>query len=152
MSNINGGGARRNMMSSVDFYRRVPKDLTEVRKRQCWSWSFPCRILRTRSTRVREEDLSRILLEMLTPLLFPLLLLYLYLCNTSNVKRRTSMNECMHGKQTNICTNQQYYYAPLLYLYYSRRQHWARSCPCVRYRSWRFFSFPRPWRSLAQRL
>ena len=33
MNNINGGGGRgRNMMSSVDFYRRVPKDLTEVRK------------------------------------------------------------------------------------------------------------------------
>jgi len=30
MSNINGGGGRRNMMSSVDFYRRVPKDLTEA--------------------------------------------------------------------------------------------------------------------------
>ena len=29
-NNINGGGGRRNMMSSVDFYRRVPKDLTEV--------------------------------------------------------------------------------------------------------------------------
>lgn len=31
MNNINGGGGRKNMMSSVDFYRRVPKDLTEVR-------------------------------------------------------------------------------------------------------------------------
>ena len=30
MNNINGGGRSRNMMSSVDFYRRVPKDLTEV--------------------------------------------------------------------------------------------------------------------------
>jgi hypothetical protein len=29
-NNINGGG-RRNALSSVDFYRRVPKDLTEVR-------------------------------------------------------------------------------------------------------------------------
>ena len=37
MSNINGGGGRRNMMSSVDFYRRVPKDLTEVRM-QCIAW------------------------------------------------------------------------------------------------------------------
>ena len=30
-NNINGGGRSRNAMSSVDFYRRVPKDLTEVR-------------------------------------------------------------------------------------------------------------------------
>lgn len=30
-NNIHGGGRSRNMMSSVDFYRRVPKDLTEVR-------------------------------------------------------------------------------------------------------------------------
>jgi hypothetical protein len=31
MSNqINGGRARTNALSSVDFYRRVPKDLTEV--------------------------------------------------------------------------------------------------------------------------
>jgi len=29
-NNINGGGRGRNMMSSVDFYRRVPKDLTEA--------------------------------------------------------------------------------------------------------------------------
>jgi hypothetical protein len=29
--NINGGGGKRQAMSSVDFYRRVPKDLTEVR-------------------------------------------------------------------------------------------------------------------------
>jgi hypothetical protein len=35
MSNINGGmmgqGSRSSGLSSVDFYRRVPKDLTEVR-------------------------------------------------------------------------------------------------------------------------
>jgi len=31
-NNINGGGRGRNAMSSVDFYRRVPKDLTEVRQ------------------------------------------------------------------------------------------------------------------------
>lgn len=31
MNNINGGGGRRQALSSVDFYRRVPKDLTEVR-------------------------------------------------------------------------------------------------------------------------
>ena len=30
--NINGGGGKRQAMSSVDFYRRVPKDLTEVSK------------------------------------------------------------------------------------------------------------------------
>ena len=30
-NNIYGGGGRRNAMASVDFYRRVPKDLTEVR-------------------------------------------------------------------------------------------------------------------------
>lgn len=35
MNNINGGGGRRNAMSSVDFYRRVPKDLTEVRVMLC---------------------------------------------------------------------------------------------------------------------
>ena len=29
-NNINGGGRSRNMLSSVDFYRRVPRDLTEV--------------------------------------------------------------------------------------------------------------------------
>mmetsp|Transcript_16005 Transcript_16005/g.37074 ORF Transcript_16005/g.37074 Transcript_16005/m.37074 type:complete len:483 (-) Transcript_16005:185-1633(-) len=29
-NNINGGGRGRNAMSSVDFYRRVPKDLTEA--------------------------------------------------------------------------------------------------------------------------
>ena len=29
-NNISGGGRSRNAMSSVDFYRRVPKDLTEV--------------------------------------------------------------------------------------------------------------------------
>mmetsp|Transcript_18878 Transcript_18878/g.46776 ORF Transcript_18878/g.46776 Transcript_18878/m.46776 type:complete len:480 (-) Transcript_18878:27-1466(-) len=29
-NNISGGGRGRNMMSSVDFYRRVPKDLTEA--------------------------------------------------------------------------------------------------------------------------
>lgn len=28
--NINGGGKQRNAMSSIDFYRRVPKDLTEA--------------------------------------------------------------------------------------------------------------------------
>jgi len=27
-----GGGGRRSAMASVDFYRRVPKDLTEVRR------------------------------------------------------------------------------------------------------------------------
>jgi hypothetical protein len=32
MNNINGGGGRRGGLSSVDFYRRVPKDLTEVRR------------------------------------------------------------------------------------------------------------------------
>ena len=37
-NNINGGGRGRNAMSSVDFYRRVPKDLTEVR----WKWQKPC--------------------------------------------------------------------------------------------------------------
>ena len=30
-NNIQGGGGRRQMLSSVDFYRHVPKDLTEVR-------------------------------------------------------------------------------------------------------------------------
>jgi hypothetical protein len=30
-NNLNGGGRGRNALSSVDFYRRVPKDLTEVR-------------------------------------------------------------------------------------------------------------------------
>eukprot|EP00529_Nitzschia_sp_RCC80_P041405 CAMPEP_0113500158 /NCGR_PEP_ID=MMETSP0014_2-20120614/32153_1 /TAXON_ID=2857 /ORGANISM="Nitzschia sp." /LENGTH=476 /DNA_ID=CAMNT_0000394423 /DNA_START=42 /DNA_END=1469 /DNA_ORIENTATION=+ /assembly_acc=CAM_ASM_000159 len=30
MNNINGGGRSRNALSSVDFYRRVPKDLTEA--------------------------------------------------------------------------------------------------------------------------
>jgi len=30
MNNINGGGGRRGGLSSVDFYRRVPRDLTEV--------------------------------------------------------------------------------------------------------------------------
>ena len=30
-NNINAGGGRRQALSSVDFYRRVPKDLTEVR-------------------------------------------------------------------------------------------------------------------------
>jgi hypothetical protein len=29
-NNINGGGGRRQVLSSVDFYRRVPTDLTEV--------------------------------------------------------------------------------------------------------------------------
>ena len=33
-NNINGGGRRGNALSSVDFYRRVPKDLTEVRKKR----------------------------------------------------------------------------------------------------------------------
>jgi hypothetical protein len=28
---LNGAGGRRQVLSSVDFYRRVPKDLTEVR-------------------------------------------------------------------------------------------------------------------------
>lgn len=32
-NNIYGGGGRRSAMSSIDFYRRVPKDLTEVRRR-----------------------------------------------------------------------------------------------------------------------
>ena len=27
---LNGSGGRRQAMSSIDFYRRVPKDLTEV--------------------------------------------------------------------------------------------------------------------------
>jgi hypothetical protein len=31
-NNISGGGRSRNTLSSVDFYRRVPKDLTEVRR------------------------------------------------------------------------------------------------------------------------
>jgi hypothetical protein len=31
MNNIQGGGGRRQVLSSMDFYRRVPKDLTEVR-------------------------------------------------------------------------------------------------------------------------
>ena len=30
MNNINGHGGRRSAMASMDFYRRVPKDLTEV--------------------------------------------------------------------------------------------------------------------------
>lgn len=30
-NNIYGGGGQRTAMSSLDFYRRVPKDLTEVR-------------------------------------------------------------------------------------------------------------------------
>ena len=30
-NNIHAGGGRRQMLSSVDFYRHVPKDLTEVR-------------------------------------------------------------------------------------------------------------------------
>jgi len=30
-NNIHSGGGRRQMLSSVDFYRHVPKDLTEVR-------------------------------------------------------------------------------------------------------------------------
>ena len=29
-NNLNGSGGRRQGISSVDFYRRVPKDLTEV--------------------------------------------------------------------------------------------------------------------------
>ena len=29
-NNLNGGGGRRQALSSMDFYRRVPKDLTEV--------------------------------------------------------------------------------------------------------------------------
>ena len=29
-NNLNGGGGRRQVLSSVDFYRRVPKDLTEA--------------------------------------------------------------------------------------------------------------------------
>ena len=34
-SNIGGSGGRgRNALSSVDFYRRVPRDLTEVRERK----------------------------------------------------------------------------------------------------------------------
>jgi hypothetical protein len=33
-NNINGGGRSRNAMSAVDFYRRVPKDLTEVCSRK----------------------------------------------------------------------------------------------------------------------
>lgn len=39
--NINGGGGSRNVLSSVDFYRRVPKDLTEVRTRHSSS-SITC--------------------------------------------------------------------------------------------------------------
>jgi hypothetical protein len=31
VNNLNGSGGRRQVLSSVDFYRRVPKDLTEVR-------------------------------------------------------------------------------------------------------------------------
>lgn len=34
-NNLNGGGGRRQALSSVDFYRRVPKDLTEVCRRRC---------------------------------------------------------------------------------------------------------------------
>lgn len=30
MNNINGGGGRRGGLGAVDFYRRVPRDLTEV--------------------------------------------------------------------------------------------------------------------------
>ena len=36
-NNINGGGRGRNMASSMDFYRRVPKDLTEVRLRHYYT-------------------------------------------------------------------------------------------------------------------
>ena len=32
-NNIYGGGGKRGAVSSMDFYRRVPKDLTEVRER-----------------------------------------------------------------------------------------------------------------------
>jgi hypothetical protein len=39
-NNINGGGRSRNAMSSVDFYRRVPKDLTEVRSLISWFTSY----------------------------------------------------------------------------------------------------------------
>ena len=45
-NNINGGGRGRNAMSSVDFYRRVPKDLTEVRfGEDKYSSSFLLRVL-----------------------------------------------------------------------------------------------------------
>jgi hypothetical protein len=40
MSNINGGSHTRNAMSSVDFYRRVPKDLTEVSEHHCIGVAF----------------------------------------------------------------------------------------------------------------
>jgi hypothetical protein len=46
VNNLNGSGGRRQVLSSVDFYRRVPKDLTEVRdagERICWMmarWVF----------------------------------------------------------------------------------------------------------------
>lgn len=51
-NNLNGGGRGRNALSSVDFYRRVPKDLTEVRQKivarclcvreQRREWSLVC--------------------------------------------------------------------------------------------------------------
>ena len=34
-NNIYGGGGQRSAMASVDFYRRVPKDLTEVSCLNC---------------------------------------------------------------------------------------------------------------------
>jgi hypothetical protein len=46
-NNINGGGRSRNVMSSVDFYRRVPKDLTEVSTMACVS-HWICLVVRMR--------------------------------------------------------------------------------------------------------
>jgi hypothetical protein len=37
-NNLNGSGGRRQALSSVDFYRRVPKDLTEVRAARNDRW------------------------------------------------------------------------------------------------------------------
>jgi hypothetical protein len=82
MSNINGGGARRNMMSSVDFYRRVPKDLTEVRG-NAGPGHFPVEFYVVRVVRSLQNMLLVVAL-----LLFPVLL-YLYV-NAKPINQQTN--------------------------------------------------------------
>jgi hypothetical protein len=50
-NNLNGSGGRRQALSSVDFYRRIPKDLTEVSGVTCCAALFVCASYYVQGTR-----------------------------------------------------------------------------------------------------
>ena len=124
---INGGGGSRGMLSSVDFYRRVPKDLTEVSHKSLrWilHWEATRIGARTPPTRAPFVDAllppivpSTVAIPMLVwlisqicfSLLLPQPLVGFLPCEISNmISPRRSFNSIL-----------------------SRQRHWERSCRCA---------------------